>query len=98
MLTNLRTSFFLAAGFLLASTQWTFAADFGLKTSETQPPEGVADEIAATLEPKVYEISKGEKTLYRFWFGKANLGGFVKTVAGHDANRRSDQEQVHHRS
>ena len=71
MLTNLRTSFFLAAGVLLASAQWTFAADFGLKTSETQPPESVSAEIAATLEPKAYEISKGDKILYRFWFGKS---------------------------
>ena len=66
---------------MLASTQWTFAADFGLKTSETQPPEGVADEIAATLEPKVYEISKGDKTLYRFWFGKAIQLAYQLTVA-----------------
>ena len=73
MLTKIRTSFFLAAGVFLASVQWTFAADFGLKTRETQPPESVSAEIAATLEPKAYEISKGDKTLYRFWFGKLLL-------------------------
>lgn len=70
MLTNLRTSFALAVGLVMTSAQVSIAADFKLKTSEAKPPESVANEIASAMEPTVYEISKGDKILYRFWFGK----------------------------
>ena len=60
----------MAAAVVIASAQFAFAADFGLKTKEGNPPASVSKEIAATIDPTVYEISKGDKTLYRFWFGK----------------------------
>lgn len=61
----------MAVGVVIASVQPALAADFGLKTKESKPPESVSSEIAATMASTAYEISKGDKTLYRFWFGKA---------------------------
>jgi hypothetical protein len=70
-LMTLRTSLWMAAGVLIATAQFTLAADFSLKTKESKLPESVSVEIAGSLSSSVYEISKGDKTLYRFWFGKA---------------------------
>ena len=43
-------------------------ADYQIQSSERKVPDQVAAAIAETMKPIVYEISKDEDLLFRFWF------------------------------
>jgi hypothetical protein len=54
-------------GVLLILVQQTFAADLTVKTIDKEPPKELDASFRDVLQPKVVQVTDGDKPVYEFW-------------------------------
>lgn len=59
--------------FLALALGWTAsltAAEWSVRMADKEPPQGMDASIREVLQPKVFQLLKGEQPVYEFWFRK----------------------------